>query len=47
MHDYIYTLEDTFPFHSILGISKDREEVDLIYDDIDDEVEKERHRPCC
>ena len=41
VYEYILTLEDTYPFRSILGNSKDREEVDLIYDDIDDEVEKD------
>ena len=41
VNDYIHTLEDKYPFHSILSSSNDREEVDLIYDDIDDEVEKD------
>ena len=30
-----------YPFRSILGNSNVRDEVDLIYDDIDDEVEKD------
>lgn len=41
VYDYIHTLEDTYPFRSILCNSNDREEVDFIYDDIDDEVEKD------
>ena len=41
VYEFILTLEDKYPFRSILGNSKDREEVDLIYDDIDDEVEKD------
>ncbi len=30
-----------YPFRSILGNSNDRNEVDVIYDEIDDEVEKD------
>ncbi len=41
VYNYIHTLENIHPFRSILGISDDIEEVDLIYDGIDDEVEKD------
>ena len=40
VNDYIHRLEDMYPFRSILGNSNDRDEVDLIYDDIVDEVVK-------